>query len=255
MKLPATIRTLGTSLALLACASLAFAGAGVSLDDRAHEPAAAAHATPPVTTLPAAAFEDAPGLTHGSAHGAPALRLDAASGAPRAPQVPASDHRADKREHGRPVPSTALHVHRPATQRSKGSLRNSPATPGMGLLLRMGTGAGRELSLFLDDVPSALSSMRSGRAPPRAAAYPTQARDPIASAAASAPRFATPQAVPPGVAPPPPTAFALQPADHPRECPCARAAPPTARGTEASPSFTPERSTCSRAERLKGASA
>jgi len=77
-----------------------------------------------------------------------------------------SEHRNDKHERGRATPNTTSHVHRPLTQRSKGASRNAPATPGMGLLLRIGTTAEREISLLYDNFTHAPIAPRSGRAPP-----------------------------------------------------------------------------------------
>jgi hypothetical protein len=265
MKLPATLRTLGVSLALLAGASMAIAGGGLSLDEHPRAPAPATRANPPAVATPASASDDAPRLSHAAVRGTfgparttqpPALRADGVPVTQRTPQAPAGDHRTDKQERGRPAPSTVVHAHRPGAQRAKGAMRSSPATPGMGLLLRMGTGAGRELSLLLDDVPYAPSTMRAGRAPPRAGPHSTLARDPIACAAAPAPRFVTPQPVPPGVTPPTSSvACAFQSADPPRECTCARATCLTAPRSQPSPALPMERIPCSRAARLKGAAA
>jgi hypothetical protein len=60
-------------------------------------------------------------------------------------------------------------------QRGKGSVRNTPATPGMGLLLRFGTNAGQEISFLADPILPRCSDFISGRAPPRAGPSPNPA--------------------------------------------------------------------------------
>jgi len=84
--------------------------------------------------------------------------------------MPAPDHRGEKREHGKTTTGVALKTQRPTTQRSKGNVRNAPATPGMGMLLRMGASAGREISYRIDLIPNEPLEHISGRAPPRATA-------------------------------------------------------------------------------------
>jgi hypothetical protein len=254
MKLPAFFRTIGTTLAFLACASLAVAGGGTSLDEAQH-----AHATPVVhATLPPAAHapigDDAPGCPHGlaRANNAHPARADfgAATGHATLPAAP--DHRAEKREHGRPAPTTSLHAHRPLTQRSKGSLRNTPATPGMGLLLRMSTSAGRELSSLIDGVPCAPSTMRSGRAPPAATTPTNPARDPIACAAAHRPPLVTPQ--PSFAAVTPPTTTTTD--DVLAACTPGRGfRAPSRRDAVLASALESEQVACSRAVRRKGATA
>lgn len=95
---------------------------------------------------------------------APAPHAAEVSPAPatsRAP-VPVPPARERKRES-----ATAIgRAPQPGPQRIKVSIRNLPATPGMGTLLRVGATAGREISL-LEFVPAATPCRtHSGRAPP-----------------------------------------------------------------------------------------
>jgi hypothetical protein len=101
--------------------------------------------------------------------------------------APASESRGERREAARPVPNAGGHLQRPSGARAKSTVRSSPATPGMGLLLRIGTSAGRELSWLQDDFVPSSSAPRSGRAPPRASPNRHFARDPLACAAALTP--------------------------------------------------------------------
>lgn len=66
--------------------------------------------------------------------------------------------------------------------RAKVSMRNLPAAPGMGTLLRVGVTAGREISWLDFELPTAPTSRHSGRAPPRAPTLsnPAPAATPVA---------------------------------------------------------------------------
>jgi hypothetical protein len=114
---------------------------------------------------PVIASRCAPACSTGTRHAE--LRVGPA-GAPL--PLPSSDHRGEKREHGKTATGVALKTQRPSTQRSKGNIRNAPATPGMGTLLRMGASAGREISYLLDMTPIEPLEHISGRAPPPATA-------------------------------------------------------------------------------------
>lgn len=97
---------------------------------------------------------------------------------------------------------------RPNSPRVKVSMRNLPATPGMGTLLRVGVSAGREISWLDFKVPSAPSTSHSGRAPPgsSAIAHPAPAALPgappqaanraRAQTSAAPPSFASPRTTP-----------------------------------------------------------
>ena len=267
MKHSAAIRTIGTTLALIACASMAIAGGGMSLDESARTPTAAApkHTSPPASASHSpASSEAAPGYPGSAPHvsstatrtaAKPATRVEIAPAAPRPSMPPTDSHRADKREHGRTAPCTSLNRHRPPSSRSRDLLRNTPATPGMGLLLRMGTGAGRELSLLLDGITCAPSALRSGRAPPRAGPHSTLARDPIACAADLRSATVTPPSTPAGVTPPPHHTSGFRSANHSRGWSSARVTCATAPRTGFQLTLSPERIHCSHAERFEGATA
>jgi hypothetical protein len=94
---------------------------------------------------------------------APSARPAELAPAPAAPPAPANAPPARKRESA----STLNRPARPATPRAKISMRNLPAAPGMGTLLRVGVSAGREISMLEYTVPSAPRTAHSGRAPPR----------------------------------------------------------------------------------------
>lgn len=165
--LAAIARVTAILLSLLACASVSIAAhrGGTALEDAGRAaPAARAIAAP--SARPASAPDDAPG--------APAVsKVVPTAPAPVAPRhdlapAPASDPRpAGPANRGRTAPSTAR-VQRPLSHRGKGQVHGAPATPGMGLLLRMSTGGGREISWIDDVIPHVPSGTRSGRAPPRA---------------------------------------------------------------------------------------
>jgi hypothetical protein len=267
MKHSAAIRTIGTTLALLACASMAIAGGSMSLEPsaRAHAPTASRLTSPPASAaVSPASSEEAPGYPASAPHVSsaatrpatkPATHVEIAPTAPRPAAPPVDSHREDKREHGRAAPSTSLNRHRPATPRSKDSLRNMPATPGMGMLLRMGTGAGRELSLLLDGITCAPSALRSGRAPPRAGPHSTLARDPIACAADLCSATVTPPSTPAGVTLPTRPTPGFPFADRSRGWSSARVTCPAATPAGFQLALFPERIHCSRAERFEGAPA
>lgn len=238
MKLYAAIRTIGTTLAMLACVSLAVAGSGLSREEapRARAPGAAPRmqvrsqvpATTPAQIAPVAQRPAAP---------------------------PAEKHRADRREHGRTAPGTSLNRHRPSSSRSRDALRNAHAAAGMGLLLHAGAGDERGLALLLDGVASAPSALGAGRAPPRASPHPTTARDPIACAAE--PRSATviPPCTPAGVTHPTYLTSRFRSAGRSPgrscACPCRATTPRTA----ARLAISLERVPRSHAERFEGAPA
>ena len=114
------------------------------------------------------------------------------------------------RSHQRNAATTNLsRTSRQAPQRSKVNVRNLPATPGMGTLLRVGSTAGREISWIDLGVPSAPWLTRGGRAPPRG---PTLATSPPAALPA-----APPQAAPLRVCPPSPGTAPLDPDPDPTE--------------------------------------
>jgi hypothetical protein len=97
---------------------------------------------------------------------APSAQVKAAASKSQAPGTPAQP--ADKRAHGKAATSPAIKAQRPSTARNRSSSRQTPATPSMGSLLRVGTGAGQEISLYLEDAHSTARTSISGRAPPRA---------------------------------------------------------------------------------------
>lgn len=98
--------------------------------------------------------------------------------APTAPARNSSDAAARRRESATSVTRTP-----PKPQpRAKVSMRNLPAAPGMGTLLRVGVTAGREISWLDFELQSAPTSRHSGRAPPRAPTLsnPAPAATPVA---------------------------------------------------------------------------
>ena len=266
MKYSAAIRTIGTTLALIACASMAIAGGGMSLDEsaRAHT-AAPRHTSPPASVSHSpASSEEAPGYPGSAPHvsstatrtvAKPATHVEIAPAAPRPSMPPPDNHGADKREHGRTPPGTSLNQHRPTSSRSRDLLRKTPATPGMGLLLRMGTGAGRELSLLPDGITCSPSALRSGRAPPRASPHPIFARDRIACAADLRSATVTPPSTPAGVTLPTHHTSGFRSDGRPHGWTIARALPAPASRTGYRPTLFPERIHCSHAERFEGATA
>ncbi len=159
------------------CAPLAYAGrGGATLDEPAHVRALAptpaphasqarAHGRTGVTLeepalpapVPATSTERSTTVTDFAPSQAPEHSLPAGG----------SEHHGDKHERAKAATGSAAHVHRPLTQRSKGASRNAPATPGMGLLLRIGATSEREISLLFDNYTHAPIAPRSGRAPPR----------------------------------------------------------------------------------------
>ena len=88
----------------------------------------------------------------------------------RTPQPASPDRHGARREPGRQAPATAAGVHRPTMQRSRATVRTHASTPGVGLLLRIGTGEGRELSMNMDRPACDPEFQREGRGPPRAPA-------------------------------------------------------------------------------------
>ncbi len=225
---------------------------GTTLDDIGHP--RAPQAAPTAAPTPAApAHDDDPCLRPcPPAASATATLHEPCRGTRSLPAMP-RDHRTEKRERGRTTPAGAAQLHRPTAQRSKGTVRNTPATPGMGLLLRFSTDAGREISFNDARFSPNASSMRSGRAPPRAGPSPN-------SAPASLPRphhlaitSRAPRPLPPGAPP-------IEP-DDPRE------PSPRAPGSAAAPTAcvlaiptavhgpAPLPSTGSRAIRVKGRTA
>ncbi len=244
-------RSLALAFALLAGAAVAWAGGGTSFEEGTHtrtphaSPASSVSAPTPAPTPAHLSPTDDPPLT---APRAPqASRVERATPSRSAlPATPAPDRHSEKRERGRTPNSATLRVHRPVTQRSKGAVRSMPATPGMGGLLRIGAGQGRELSFRMLDANSAPSTLLAGRAPPRG---PTSFETSRASA------FVPPDspACVPSAAPPDPqtptnastacvrtaVAFACPPASTP--------------GVPGNDSALLERNSRSRADRLKGA--
>ncbi len=162
----AIVRVTAILLSLLACASLSIAAhrGGTALEDAGRAaPSARAIAAP--GPRPAPAPEDA-ACTPGVAKVAPAAL---APPAPRGEIAPAPDQRPASPAHrnrGRTTTSSSR-VQRPTTHRGKGQTHGAPATPGMGLLLRMSTGGGREISWVDDIVPHVPAGPRCGRSPPR----------------------------------------------------------------------------------------
>jgi hypothetical protein len=89
-------------------------------------------------------------------------------------------------ERARTLPNSALRTPHPV-QHTKHAARTTPATPGMGVLLRIGTSGGREISFFLDQLPHAPIAPRSGRAPP--VVWPLCSFAPLPAAASVRPAF------------------------------------------------------------------
>ncbi len=164
--LAAIVRVTAILLSLLACASVSIAAhrGGTALEDAGRAaPAARAIAAP--SARPAPAPDDAacaPGVSK-VAPAAPAPTAARREIAPTPDPRPASPAHRDR---GRTTSSSAR-VQRPMTHRGKGQVHGAPATPGMGLLLRMSTGGGREISWVDDIVPHVPAGPRCGRSPPR----------------------------------------------------------------------------------------
>jgi len=256
MSLTAVIRrTLVVVAVLLSSAALAQAGhrGAMSLDEpvRAHPPAPVLRAAP---TSPRASLDDQPTLVRTPVPSVPCtttVRPDP-NRAPARPYLPSLP---DRRDHRATTGNTAR-VHVPPTHRSKGQVRNTPATPGMGLLLRFSANAGSEISMNLDAAARGPSSRHPGRAPP--ASY-----GPSTPAPAARPRPATPLAIPsrgprPGSLSGAMTRFRT-PADDLHAASMPRRAPAPARVAacvQATPAcLRTERTTRSRAARMKGAAA
>lgn len=171
-----TCRAIAIAAVLLSGALSAHAArrSGTALDDASHASTPLAR---PAAVAPHAASsdDDAPCLKPcpSSTSSTQTSRLDANRTTPRPTMPASSDARGEKRERGRTTPNGIAQVHRPAAQRTRGHVRNTPATPGMGLLLRFGTNAGQEISLNADDSGFSPASVRSGRAPPRAGPHST----------------------------------------------------------------------------------
>ena len=102
---------------------------------------------------------------------------------------------------------------RPSSPRVKVSMRNLPATPGMGTLLRVGVSAGREISWLDFTIPSAPRSSHSGRAPPGASAiaHPAPAALPGAPPQAANRARAQTSAAPPSIPSPETTPIETNP--------------------------------------------
>lgn len=163
--LAAIVRVAAILLALLTCASLSIAArhGGTALEDGGHAPAPA-RVIAPAAPRPAPSIDDAPGtpaVDKGSAR-TPA-RHEIAPVAPVDPRAVASG----RRDRGRTT-ANGSRLQRPSHHRGKNAAHGAPATPGMGLLLRMSTSAGREISFVDDIVIAPPGRSRSGRAPPRA---------------------------------------------------------------------------------------
>ena len=105
------------------------------------------------------------------------------------PLPPASAPPAHKRESA----TSVSRAPRPGSQRVKVSMRNLPATPGMGTLLRVGVSAGREISLLDFTLPASSRTVHSGRAPPAPAAISHPAPAALPGAPPSAANFASAQ--------------------------------------------------------------
>jgi hypothetical protein len=168
---PTVRRLLVASALLFGSAVLAHAGNGTCYEDCTRGRTTVSTAATSGHTATRLTPEDSPGLPVASS---PTSSARAGSLAPATlphastPPLPASpDHRSEKRERGRAPVGTTVNSHRPATQRSKGAVRNTPATPGMGMLLRMGASAGREISMITDVRPQSDLGCQRGRAPPR----------------------------------------------------------------------------------------
>jgi hypothetical protein len=159
-------RTLALVALLAAFVATAHADRGATLLDESQ------HARVPASLVGQSASAHHAPSECGSCVGSPSARnVPPASfspaAAPHAPGPAAPARPAEKREHARTsTPATVLHTHRPTAQRSKSAARNTPATPGMGTLLRFGAAAGREISVLIDCEKQTLSTRHSGRAPP-----------------------------------------------------------------------------------------
>lgn len=80
-----------------------------------------------------------------------------------------ADRPADRRAPRKSSPASSVRTTRPGVQRAKAPLRQMPATPGMGTLLRFGITVGKEVSWSLEGRHDLMISLDlSGRAPPRA---------------------------------------------------------------------------------------
>ncbi len=260
----AAFRAIVIAVVLASSARLASAARadGTLLDEsaRAHAPASPAHLVPaPAAHAAPCCDDDAPTLRSTAAPRCSTLvHIDAARAASR-PSLPATpDHRGEKRERGRATTSGTAQVHRPQAQRLKGQVRNTPATPGMGLLLRFGTNAGREISMNVDDLCHAPTSSRSGRAPPRAgpSSNLALASSPRAQHLAPHARALRPESLE-GVQPSPTDDTSNPDRPAPSSARPATASAPIERAAhdDASPDIQTERLPGSRAVRSKGASA
>lgn len=76
------------------------------------------------------------------------------------------EHRNEKRENHRATTSPLVKAQRPTHQRSKSANRNSPATPGMGQLLRMSSGTRTDLTLLDERAIRRPNETGSSRGPP-----------------------------------------------------------------------------------------
>ncbi|HTR96948.1 MAG TPA: hypothetical protein VMH61_03515 [Candidatus Acidoferrales bacterium] len=153
---------------IVACATLAYAGrAATTLEECCGH----ARGTPtPSRGMSTKLADDQPGWIAHTATAAETTSTHFDPGAtPRTTLPLPADSHGRKHDHGRAMPNASVQVHRPATSRSKSMIRSTPATPGMGLLLRFGTSAGREISLEINNLSHAPIAPRPGRAPPRAA--------------------------------------------------------------------------------------
>ncbi len=128
-------------------------------------PARAQHvATPPCdeSGAPAHSAFAAPIATADARHES---HGDVREGARHAP-LGTPDHRNEKRENHRATPSPLVKAQRPSSQRSKSAGRNTPATPGMGQLLRMGSGTKSDLTMLEHTPASHHMDLSSDRGPP-----------------------------------------------------------------------------------------
>ena len=96
---------------------------------------------------------------HHESHG------DMRDGATHAP-LGTPDHRNEKRENHRATASPLVKAQRPNSQRSKSAGRNTPATPGMGQLLRMGSGTKSDLTMLEQTPAPHHMDLSSDRGPP-----------------------------------------------------------------------------------------
>ena len=172
MKPLATVRMLIVLATVLVTAASPVRSAqrgGMALDETPHAHAPAAAARTPAAPAPHAqpAGDDAPGspsCTKPNASGAAHHELGATTPGSTLPAK--AERHAEKR--GRTTPANGSQMHRPQAHRGKSAARGTPATPGMGMLLRIGTNAGREISYRFDVTDAPNLALRSGRAPPRA---------------------------------------------------------------------------------------